>query len=354
MRASVFRQIARLADRPGQRHGEEEDRHRRDGAQPARERSERRNQREHVSVEVRIDGHQLREVHEAEHGEHEVRACAMDERKDEPDRSDDERGPEAVPEELDERDRRRLIVFEAKPTLSGRTLHARCVTHRFPEPEDHVRARRGESDECERTCDREPAPSPPRGSDEWGQEDQARILRACGEPDSDAGQLDAAHDHQRERNRDAEAQGHIGDGHARVGDVCGRDRRGGRSDEAGQRSVGLPAEPPGGRDPRRSERNRDHTGGEVRRLVVPGLERGEDVHDERRVVEPTRIGAAAVRHRPGAWDEVPLVRIQERKRQAVADAHQAQHSRTDEQGDKGEPWAAPPALAEVRPPEAPH
>ncbi len=349
-----LRQVARLPDRPRQRHGEQEQRHRRDGAQAACERAESRDQREHVAVEVRVDGHQLREVHEAEHREDEIRAGAMDERQDQPDRSDHEHGPERVPEELDECDRRRRVVLEAEPALAGRALHAGRIAHRVPEPQDHVRARHGEGDERKGTCDREPTPSPPRSSDQWSEEDQARILRARREPDRDAGQLDAAHDHQRERDRDAEGQGHIGDGHARVGDVRGRDRGRGGSDEAGQRSVGLPPEPPGGRDSRSSERNHDDTGREVRRLVVPGLERGEDVHDERRVVEPTRIGPGAVRHRPGTRDDVPLVGVQERERQAVADAHQAQRNRTGEQGDEREPRAAPPALAEVRPPEAPH
>ena len=180
------------------------------------------------------------------------------------------------------------------------------------------------------------------------------ILRAGGEPDGDAGQLDAADDHQCQRDRDAEGQRHIGDGHARVGDVRGRDRRRGGGDEAGQHPVGLPPEPPGSRDSRCSERNHDDAGGEVRRLVVPGLERSEDVHDERRVVEPTGIGAAPVRHRPGARDDVPLVGVQERERQAVPDAHQPQRDRAGEQGNEGEPRAAPPALGEVRLPEAPH
>ena len=267
---------------------------------------------------------------------------------------DQERRPEAVPEPAGERDRSGVVVLEAEPAGMSPALDAPRVSGRLPEVDQHVRARGGERDDRERGADRQASPPPPRGRDERREEDDPRVFRACREPDREPGELDPARDHQRERDRDADRQRHVGDGHARVGDVRRLDSNRGRGDEARDRPVRRASQPPRGRDSPERNRDQDDPCGQVRGLVLPRLERREQVHDEGRIVEPVRVEPAAVRHRPGARDDVPLVGVQERKRKAVPDADEPERSGQHEQRRERDPRAAPPVDECVRPLAGPH
>jgi hypothetical protein len=77
---------------------------------------------------------------------------------------------------------------------------------------------------------------------------------------------------------------------------------------------------------------------------VPGLERRQQVEDERGVVEPAGVGAAAVHHRPGAGDDVALVGVQQRERESVPDADETEPSGEAEDGGEREPRPSPAAL----------
>jgi hypothetical protein len=109
--------------------------------------------------------------------------------------------------------------------------------------------------------------------------------------------------------------------------------------------VRAPPEPTRCDDAREREGDKNESGGEVVRLVGPHLEGREHVEQEARVVEPVRIETAAVRHLPRARDDVGLVGVQERKRQPVLDPDQADPGCPCEQGDEGEPRAAPAGFA---------
>ena len=135
----------------------------------------------------------------------------------------------------------------------------------------------------------------------------------------------------REREGDGDQRGHrdVGDGHVRVGDAdrLDRDDRGG--DEAGRSSRTRRGRATRRRRRRRRRRRDDHEpGGQVRRLVLPRLERREHVEEQRRVVEPVRVEPAAVDHPPRARDDVLLVRVEQAaERQAVLDPDQPQRRR---------------------------
>ena len=122
--------------------------------------------------------------------------------------------------------------------------------------------------------------------------------------------------------------GDVGHGHVRVGDADRLDRDDGAGDEAGGAAVRGAAEPPRGGDPADADRGDDQARGQVRRLVLPGLERGEHVEEQARVVEPVRVEAAAVHHPPRARDDVLLVGVEQvAERQAVLDPDQPQRRR---------------------------
>ena len=94
----------------------------------------------------------------------------------------------------------------------------------------------------------------------------------------------------------------------------------GRRDHPGEQAVRPPAEPPRCRHARNPDHDHRQPRGEIRRLVLPRLEGREEVHRERRVVEPVRVEASSVRHRPRTRNDVLLVRVQERKGKPVPDA----------------------------------
>jgi hypothetical protein len=122
--------------------------------------------------------------------------------------------------------------------------------------------------------------------------------------------------------------------HSRDGGECG-------CDEARHQSVGPSAEPPGRRDSRDGERDDHEPGDQVGRFIGPRLEGGQDVHEQRRVVEPTWVEPTAVAHLPGTRDDALLVGVEDWQGQAVPDAHEPDRGRTGEQGGEGEPGAAP-------------
>src|SRR5262249_30429264 len=85
------------------------------------------------------------------------------------------------------------------------------------------------------------------------------------------------------------------------------------------------------------------------RMVLPGLERRIDVHEQRRVVEPVRIPAAAVYELPRAWDDRLLVGVEQvPERQPVLEPDDAQRRGTGEDRDESGPGAAPAARIRLR------
>ena len=79
--------------------------------------------------------------------------------------------------------------------------------------------------------------------------------------------------------------------------------------------------------------------------MLPRLERREQVHQQRRVVEPVRVETAAVHHLPRARDDALLVRAEQREGQAVADADQTQRCRAGEDRGEGDARPAPEDVA---------
>ena len=121
-----------------------------------------------------------------------------------------------------------------------------------------------------------------------------------------------------ERHGDAEREQHVRDRHARIGDVRGRDRDAECSDEPRATPVRGPTEPPCRRHAEDADQDRDDPRGAVGGLVEPDLasarEAGTGGSDSR-----TTPGRARRRARvPGARDEVRLVGVEERQRQARA------------------------------------
>ena len=87
------------------------------------------------------------------------------------------------------------------------------VAGRLAEMEEDVRARRSERDQRQAGGDRKPPPRPPGGNGQRYEQQDARILRARREADGEAGELDSARDHERERDGDSERQRDVRDGH---------------------------------------------------------------------------------------------------------------------------------------------
>ena len=130
------RELLRVANRPGQRDDEQQERDRRQRTHAPRKRAERRNEREHVAVEVRAQGQQIGEVDDDERREDEVGTGPVYEREDEADSADDQDGAEPFPQPAGERDRRDVVVLEAEPAFTCQALHA----ERFvPRPGDGAR-----------------------------------------------------------------------------------------------------------------------------------------------------------------------------------------------------------------------
>ena len=172
-------------------------------------------------------------------------------------------------------------------------------------------------------------------------------LKLIAIPAARPGELDPAGDHQRERHRDGERQRDVGDGHARVRDVRRLDRDRRRRDRARRPAVGPAAQPPGRRHRADGEHEHDGARGQVGRMRLPGLERGDHVHQQRRVVEPVRIETAAVGHVPRPRDDALLVGAEEGERVRVGDADDAERRRDREDRGEGELRPAPERL---RPP----
>ena len=301
-----------------------------------------------------VDREQVGEVDEHEDGEHEVCPCAAHQGDDQPHRGDDQGGAEALPETFDEGNRRHMVVLESEPARARVALDPPDVTSRLAEMENHERARQSEADHRQTRADRKPPPAAPRSDHERSEQEGPGVLCARGETDREACELDPAGDHQAQPHGGTERERHVGDGHPRVRDVRRLDRRHRRGDETGDEAVRALPEPPGRRNA--AERDHDHRQprGEVGRLTLPGLERRQQVHDEAWVVEPMRVEAAAVHHRPCARNHVALVGVQEGEREAVADANEAEGTRAGQNRRQRDRRAPPPAISPLRPLAAPH
>ena len=338
-----LRQLSGVADRPDERDDEQEQGHRGQCPHTPGERAERRDEREHVAVEVCVERQQRREVGEDERREDLVGVAPLDQREDQSEQGDEERRPHPLPEAVEERDRRRPVVLEAEPAAAAELLHAANVSERRGQMDDEERARHRERKRRERGGDREPAPLAPTGDDERHQQDEGGVLEACGDSDRDSGGGQAPRDHQPERDCDSERHRHIRDGHPGVRDVRhldGGDRTG---DEPRHRPVRTGAEPPRSRDSGQAESDHDEPAREVRRVVGPALERRDRVHEQGRVVEPLGIEPTAMTHVPGARDDALLVRVEKREGKPVLDADEADRGGADEECPEGEPPVAPPA-----------
>ena len=171
-------QLLRVANRPGQRHDEQQQRDGSKRTHPSCQRSERRHERKHVAVEVRAQRHQVGEVDDDEGRQDQVGARAADESRDEADRADDQRRAEPVPEPVDESDRRRVIVLEAEPALPCEPLHAERLVPRLSAVDEDERARRDEGDGGEADRESEARPLLPPCDDERHEQEHARILEA--------------------------------------------------------------------------------------------------------------------------------------------------------------------------------
>ena len=117
-------------------------------------------------------------------------------------------------------------------------------------------------------------------------------------------------------------------------------------------AVGTAAEPPGGRDRAEGERDADDPRGQIRRLVVPELERSVDVHEQARIVEPVRISTATVHELPRTRHDRLLVGIEQvAERKPVLDPDEPQRSGAgqdrDERGSRPAPPGAGPRLPSV-------
>ena len=123
--------------------------HRSQRPHPPGERAERRDEQEHVAVEVGVQGQQRREVREDEYGEDLVGVGPLDRREDQAEQGDEQRRP-ILPEAVDERDRRRPVVLETEPAAAPELLHAADVSKGGGQVDDEERARHGECDGRER------------------------------------------------------------------------------------------------------------------------------------------------------------------------------------------------------------
>ncbi len=188
----------------------------------------------------------------------------------------------------------------------------------------------------------ERAPPPPPGDDHRHGGDRTRILRRCGEPDREPRPFEAPLDREREHAGDGQSQQDVGDGHPRVRDVGRRDgdRRG--ADDRGSGAIGAAPEPPGRPHAADPERHGNEPSGAEGGCAEEGLHRREQGHQQRGVVVPTGI-EMALADPPGAGDDARLVRIQNRERQPVADADEAEGCGEDEDRHEGDPsvrWSA--------------
>ncbi len=195
---------------------------------------------------------------------------------------------------------------------------------------------------------------PQAADDERRQQEHAGVLGARREADRDPGELEPARDHERQGYRHSERERHVRHGHARIGHVGRLHRDGSRSDEPGDGAVGAPPEPPGSGYSSERERDDRHARREIGRLGLPRLEGREEVHGQRRIVEPVRVEPASVAHRPGARDDVPLVGVQEREREAVPDPDEPDRSRERQQSRQRDPRPAPPVFGQLRLRAGPH
>src|SRR5439155_24977013 len=111
-------------------------------------------------------------------------------------------------------------------------------------------------------------------------------------------------------------------------------------------SISAAAEPPRGGARSEREDEDDEARCQVRRSALPRLERREEVHQKRGVVEPVRIETASVDHVPGPRDDALLVGTEERERAPVCDPDNPKRGRPGEDHREGGPRTTQRALAE--------
>ena len=204
------RQYLRVANRPGQRHDEQQKRHRRQRPEATGKRTERRHERKHVAVEVRPECQQVDEVCDDENGENQVDALAPNESDDQAKRTQDQDRAEPSPEPVDERDRRGVVVLEAEPPVARELLDSKSLVPGLTAVHQDEWARSEEPGEGERGGHRESAPLSPARNDEREEQEHPRILEAHGGADGEPRELETPLHHQCERNRNPERQRDIG------------------------------------------------------------------------------------------------------------------------------------------------
>ena len=319
------------------------------GRSASGEGAEHGHEREHVAVEVRVEGEQVGEVDEGEAHEHDV--CAVrgalvvfqhkrSSGEREPGERDEQRRAEALPEPVEEGKRRRMVVLEPEPALGRQSLNARDVLPRGAGMPDDERAREYEGERRNPGADREPAPLSPPDREEGCRQEDSRILRRRREPRCGSRPLQPPLNGQSERDGDERRQQDVGHRDVRVRDVdrgYGNRRTG---DEPGERAVGGATEPPGRRDADEPKPCRDASSRSVRRRVRKRLEWGEEQEQEARIVVPPRVEPAAVDELPRARHDRFLVGVEEWKREPVAQARDPERGGEREQRRETEPLSA--------------
>ena len=206
-----FRQAPVVADRPGERHDQQQERHGREPAEAAGEGGERRHERQDVPVPVRVERAEVEEVDDHERREDQVVPAAAGDGDGQPEAADQQRGAKRLPQAVEVRDRGRVVVLEAEPALPGHLLNAVGVAERGPEVRDEVRVRQREGDPRADEPQRETARLPPPGDAERDDQEYPGVLEARREPDGNTAQLDPAGHEEGERGGHAEHQRHVAD-----------------------------------------------------------------------------------------------------------------------------------------------
>ena len=343
-----------VSDRPRQRDDEQEQRDRGERTHASGKSPERRDEREHVTREVRVQRQERHVIADDEGAEHEVAAARPPrERQHEAEQRDQQDRTEAAPQLPCEGNARPVVVLEAEPALAVLARDPPQRRPRVARVEEHERRRGEERERGERSRHRQAPPPVPADHDQRHERQRAGVLRRRREPDRDTGPFEPSRNEQRERDGDERRQRHVRHRGMREGDVRRLDRRHCRRDRTRDDAVRGRPEPPRRGDAAERERDDHDPARKVRGCGLPRLERRDGVRDERRPVEEVRIQTAAVAHPPCARDDVLLVGVEQRAvRQAVLDPDEPQRSRARD--DRSESRARASPVRRVRPPEARH
>jgi hypothetical protein len=177
---------------------QQEQRHRGERAKAPRQRAEGGHQRQEVAVEVSVEWDEGGEVGQHEGGEHPVGEGAIHEGENEAGEGDQERGADALPEAVEEGDRRPRVVFEAERAATGLAKNTSDIAERVAEVDGEIRAGGEERGRRERSGDGEAAPVSPPCHEERDEQDEPRILEAGGQPDRNPRRDQLAADEERQ------------------------------------------------------------------------------------------------------------------------------------------------------------